>query len=165
MAYIHKATVYFIDVSEGFESVKEILEEVKCYDGLPNMKLGVDYGTKEFEWDDNVAVNKLNCSPEQCEQFFQNPPPKIIKEYFWFRVITTETSIVDIKPLAPGVKHLAGVVNTATADRLTGESKPVYYLDVEASSVEEAKEIAKNKVIDHITGLYRKEMQKIRDLK
>lgn len=39
MAYIHKATTYFTDPNEEFETVKDIAEEMDNYDSLLYMKI------------------------------------------------------------------------------------------------------------------------------
>ena len=48
MAYIHKATVYFIDPNEEFETVKDIAEEMDNCDSLLHMKIS-KAETKAFD--------------------------------------------------------------------------------------------------------------------
>ena len=71
MAYIHKATVYFIDPDEQFENTEAIDEEMRNYDYLPYMKIGQSE-TKDFDWDDDVVVNRCDCTGEQAEEFFNS---------------------------------------------------------------------------------------------
>lgn len=164
MAYIHKATVYFIDVGEEFENVKEILEEVECYDGLPNMKLGVDYGTKEFDWDDSVVVNRLDCTGEQAEEFFQNVTPKKIISTYWYRIVLSDNGIEKITDISNyTVIHYLDVYETPTISVSDMVSKPTYWIDVEAESPEQAEYIAKGKVIEYIRNKQFKELKELEE--
>lgn len=162
MAFIHKAVVYFIDPNEEFESVKEILEEVRCYDGLLNMKLGVDYGTKEFEWDDSVVVNRLDCTPKQVEEFFNNPPKKEQPVYMKFIVtISPEAGVENVK-----IGEMRGFTTPfmhRTIDAI-GNSHTHYDIEVEAQDVEEAKWEAKKKLIEHYKNKQKKELTKLEEV-
>lgn len=162
MAYIHKATVYFIDVNEEFGSVKEILEEMGCYDNLPNVQLGVDYGTKEFEWDDSVVVNRLYCTPEQAEEFFRNPPKKKQPVYMKFIVtISLETGVENVK-----IGEMGGFITPfmfTTIDAI-GNSHIHYDIEVEAQDAEEAKWEAKKKLIEYYKNKQKKELTKLEEV-
>lgn len=162
MAYIHKATVYFIDVNEEFGSVKEILEEMGCYDNLPNVQLGVDYGTKEFEWDDSVVVNRLDCTPKQAEDFFNNPPKKEQPVYMKFIVtISNEVGVEAVK-----IGEMRGFTTPfmyRTIDAV-GNSHIHYDIEVEAQDVEEAKWEAKKKLIEYYKNKQKKELTKLEEV-
>lgn len=162
MAYIHKATVYFIDVNEEFGSVKEILEEMGCYDNLPNVQLGVDYGTKEFEWDDSVVVNRLDCTPEQAEEFFRNPPKKEQPVYMKFIVtISNEVGVEAVK-----IGEMRGFTTPfmyRTIDAV-GNSHIHYDIEVEAQDAEEAKWEAKKKLIEYYKNKQKKELTKLEEV-
>ena len=150
MAYIHKATVYFIDPNEEFENVKEIAEEMRNYDHLPYMKIGSSE-TKDFDWNDNVIVNRGGCTGDQAEQFFQTVPAKKAIPTFWYRLILTDSGVENVKFL-PSYKeaYYQKVYESSTMSALDGSSKPVYYVDVEAEGPNQAEEIAKNKVLNYI---------------
>lgn len=162
MASIHKATVYFIDVSEEFTSVRCIIEELRNYDNLPNIKLGVDYGTKEFEWDDSVVVNRLDCTPKQAEEFFNNPPKKEQPVYMKFIVtISNEVGVEAVK-----IGEMRGFTTPfmyRTIDAI-GNSHIHYYVEVEAQDVEEAKWEAKKKLIEHYKNKQKKELTKLEEV-
>lgn len=159
MAFIHKATVYFIDVGEEFESVKEILEEMSCYDNLPNVKLGVDYGTKEFEWDDSVVVNRLDCTPKQVDEFFNNPPQKKQPVYMKFIVtISPEAGVEAVK-----IGEMSGFTTPfmyRTIDAI-GNSHIHYDIEVEAQDAEEAKWEVKKKLIEYYKNKQKEELTKL----
>lgn len=162
MAFIHKATVYFIDVSEEFTSVKGIIEELRNYDNLPNVKLGVDYGTKEFEWNDEVVVNKLDCTPEQAEEFFRNPPKKKQPVYMKFIVtISPEAGVEAVK-----IGEMGGFTNPfmyRTIDAI-GNSHIHYDIEVEAQDVEEAKWEVKKKLIEYYKNKQKEELTKLEEV-
>lgn len=161
MAYIHKATVYFIDVDEKFTSVKGIIEELRNYDNLPNVELGVDYGTKEFEWDDGVVVNRIDCTPEQVEEFFRNPPQKKQPVYMKFIVtISPEAGVENVK--IGEMKGFTTPLMFRTTDTI-GNSHIHYYIEVEAQDVEEAMWEAKKKLIEYYKNKQKKEMAKLEE--
>lgn len=151
MAYIHKATVYFIDPNEEFDNTKAIAEEMRNYDHLPYMKIGQSE-TKDFDWDDNVIVNRGDCTGDQAEQFFQTVPAKKVIPTFWYRLILTDSGVEDVKflPSCKEAYYLQKVYESSTMSALDGSSKSVYYVDVEAEGPNQAEEIAKNKVLDYI---------------
>ena len=162
MAYIHKATVYFIDSNEEFESVKDVAEEMRNYDNLPNMKIGVDYGTKEFEWDDGVIVNRLDCTPKQAEEFFNNPPQKKQPVYMKFIVtISPESGVENVK-----IGEMRGFTTPfmfRTTDAI-GNSHIHYDIEIEAQDVEEAKWEAKKKMIEYYKNKQKKELTKLEEV-
>lgn len=162
MAYIHKATVYFIDVDEEFTGVKGIIEELGNYDNLPNVKLGVDYGTKEFEWNDSVVVNRLDCTPKQAEDFFNNPPKKEQPVYMKFIVtISNEVGVEAVK-----IGEMRGFTTPfmyRTIDAV-GNSHIHYDIEVEAQDVEEAKWEAKKKLIEYYKNKQKKELTKLEEV-
>lgn len=162
MAYIHKATVYFIDPTEEFESVKDIVEEMRNYDHLPYMKVGKSE-TKDFDWDDNIIVNRGDCTGDQAEQFFQTVPAKKIIPTFWYRVILTDSGVEDVKFL-PSYKeaHCQKVYESSTMSALDGSSKSVYYVDVEAEGPNQAEEVAKNKILDYIKNKAEQSLNNLR---
>ena len=152
MAYIHKAIVYFIDPNEEFESTKAIAEEMRNYDHLPYMRIGQSE-TKDFDWDDDVVVNRGDCTGEQAEAFFQNVKPKGVIPTHWYRVIIGgRTGVVeDIRFLnSYREAFYQKVYESSTMSALDGSSKSVYYIDVEAEGPEQAEYIAKQKVLDYV---------------
>lgn len=162
MAYIHKATVYFIDPTEEFGSVKDVAEEMRNYDNLPNMKIGVNYGTKEFEWDDNVVVNRLDCTPKQAEEFFNNPPQKKHPVYTKFTVtISPESGVEDVK--IGGMGGFTTPFMFRTTDAI-GISHIHYDIEVEVQDVEDAKWEAKKKLIEHYKNKQKKELTKLEEV-
>lgn len=68
MANIHKFTLYFVDPNgEWFGG--DILEELQNSRILPSVKLG-SYESKEFEWDDDLIVNRVRATPQEVEEFY-----------------------------------------------------------------------------------------------
>lgn len=162
MAFIHKATVYFIDPGEEFGSVKDIIEELRNYDNLPSIKLGVDYGTKEFEWDDSVVVNRLDCTPKQVEEFFNNPPQKKQPVYMKFIVtISPEVGVEAVK--IGGMIGFTTPFMFRTTDAI-GNSHIHYDIEVEAQDVKDAKWEAKKKLIEYYKNTQKKELTKLEEV-
>ena len=162
MAFIHKATVYFIDPTEEFETVKDIAEEMRSYYNLPNVKIGVDYGTKEFEWDDNVVVNRLDCTSKQAEEFFNNPPKKEQPVYMKFTVtISPESGVENVK--IGEMKGFTTPFMFRTTDAI-GNSHIHYDIEVEAQDVEDAKWEAKKKMIEYYKNKQKKELTKLEEV-
>lgn len=162
MAYIHKATVYFIDPNEEFDNTKAIAEEMRNYYHLPYMKIGSSE-TKDFDWDDNVIVNRGDCTGDQAEQFFQTVPAKKVIPTFWYRLILTDGGVEDVKFLHSYKEaYCQKVYESSTISALDGSSKPVYYIDVEAEGPNQAEEIAKNKVLDYIKNKAEQSLNNLR---
>lgn len=158
MAFIHKATVYFIDPNEEFETVEGIAEEMGNYDSLLHMKIN-KAETKSFDWDDSVIVNRVDCTPEQVEEFFRNPPKKEQPVYMKFIVtISTEAGVENVK-----IGEMRGFTTPfmfRTTDAI-GNSHVHYDVEVEAQDVEEAKWEAKKKLIEYYKNKQKKEMEKL----
>ena len=161
MAYIHKATVYFVDSAEEYLSAKDIAAEMRCYDNLPVMKVGSSE-TKEFDWDDNVVVNKIDCTPKQAEEFFNNPPKKEQPVYMKFTVtISLESGVENVK-----IGEMGGFTTPfmfRTTDAI-GNSHIYYDIEVEAHDVEGAKLEAKKKMIEHYKNKQKKDMEKLKEV-
>lgn len=161
MSYIHKATVYFIDPNEEFENLKAIVEEMRNYDHLPYMKVGKSE-TKDFDWDDSVIVNRLDCTPEQVEEFFNNPPQKKQTVYIKFIVtISPESGVENVK-----IGEMRGFTTPfmfRTTDAI-GNSHIHYDIEVEAQDVEEAKWEAKKKMIEYYKNKQKKELTKLEEV-
>lgn len=162
MAYIHKATVYFIDTDEEFETVKDIAERMRDYDYLPYMKVG-NAETKAFEWDDDVIVNRVDCTGDQAEQFFQTVPAKKIIPTFWYRVILNDEGVENVKFLNSYREAFhQEVYESSNVSVLDVSSKPIYYVDVEAEGPNQAEEIAKEKVLSYIENRSRQSLNNLR---
>lgn len=141
MAYIHKATVYFIDPNEEFETVEDIAEEMDNYDSLLHMKVS-KAETKTFDWDDNVIVNRIDCTGEQAEIFFQNVPEKTLPTYYPFRVTLSLKNGVESVHLIDKTKY-SDFTYFTIPDSL-GNVLDFYKIDVEATSSDEAADLARD---------------------
>ena len=161
MAFIHKATVYFIDPNEEFENVKEIAEEMRNYDHLPYMKIGQSE-TKDFDWDDNVIVNRGDCTPKQVEEFFNNPPKKEQPVYMKFIVtISPESGVENVK--IGEMRWFTTPFMFRTTDAI-GNLHIHYDIEVEAHDVEDAKWEAKKKMIEYYKNKQNIELTKLEEV-
>ena len=70
MAKIHKVELYLLDVNEDFNSVDDIIAYMANMKYAPSIRV-VSSESKEFEWDDDVIINRCNCSTEQYNSFFE----------------------------------------------------------------------------------------------
>lgn len=139
MAYIHKATVYFIDPNEEFETIKDIAERVG--DCVLHMKVG-NAETKTFDWDDNVIVNRIDCTGDQAEKFFQNVPEKTLPTYYPFRVTLSLKNGIENTYLIDKIKY-SDFTYFTVPDPL-GNVLDFYKIDVEATSSDEAADLARD---------------------
>lgn len=159
MAYIHKATVYFIDPNEEFETIKDIAERVG--DCVLYMKVG-NAETKAFDWDDNVIVNRIDCTGEQAEEFFNNPPQKKQPVYMKFIVtVSPEAGVENVK-----IGEMRGFTTPfmyRTIDAI-GNSHIHYDIEVEAQDTEEAKWEAKKKMIEYYKNKQKEELTKLEEV-
>lgn len=139
MAYIHKATVYFIDPNEEFETIKDIAERVG--DCVLHMKIS-KAETKAFDWDDNVIVNRVDCTGDQAEKFFQNVPEKTLPTYYPFRVTLSLKNGVENVELTKYIKY--STLTYLTMPDPLGNVLDFYYVDVEATNADEAADLARD---------------------
>lgn len=70
MAKIHKVEMYLIDIHEDFGTLNDALVYMTAGKYSPLLHL-VTSESKEFEWDDDVIINRCNCTNEQYNQFFE----------------------------------------------------------------------------------------------
>ena len=147
MAYIHKVEIIFVDANEEFETVGDIVNEINSSDYVPIAKL-ISGETKEFEWDDDVTVNRIDATPEQCLEFFDNPPPKIepkINNYVIFTDPTTARSHVTT------IQNPADFeLNIFKLSKVKENETGSYTIYVQAESEYEAVELAKRLLGQHI---------------
>ena len=70
MAKIHKVEMYLVDIHEDFETLNDALIYMTNRKYSPLYHL-VTSESKEFEWDDDVVINRCNCTNEQYNKFFE----------------------------------------------------------------------------------------------
>lgn len=70
MAKIHKVELYLLDVNEDFDNVNDAIEYMANMKYSPSIRV-VSSKSKEFEWDDDVIINRCSCSTEQYNNFFE----------------------------------------------------------------------------------------------
>ncbi|MBR5604240.1 MAG: hypothetical protein IKW51_08525 [Bacteroidales bacterium] len=70
MAKIHKVELYLLDVNEDFDSVYDIMVYMTNMKYAPYIYV-VSSESKEFEWNDDVVINRYDCSTEQYNSFFE----------------------------------------------------------------------------------------------
>lgn len=70
MAKIHKVELYLLDVNEDFNNVDDVIEYMSNTKYAPGVHV-ISSESKEFEWDDDVIINRCNCSTEQYNNFFE----------------------------------------------------------------------------------------------
>lgn len=70
MSKIHKVELYLLDVNEDFDNVNDAIEYMANMKYAPNIHV-ISSSSKEFEWDDDVIINRCDCYTEQYNNFFQ----------------------------------------------------------------------------------------------
>ena len=70
MAKVHKVELYLLDVNEYFNNVDYLLDYMTNGKYAPSVHV-INSESKEFEWDDDVVINRYDCSTEQYDKFFE----------------------------------------------------------------------------------------------
>ena len=70
MAKIYKITAYIVDPNDRYDDGEEWFEDVMNNDGYVFCPVLIEHQTVEFEWDDNLAINYIGCTKEDCEKYF-----------------------------------------------------------------------------------------------
>ncbi len=72
MAKVYKVALYIIDYDEMYQDRKHLQSGLK--EQLGNLWVGVDHleieESEEFEWDDDLVINKTNAKKEEFEAYF-----------------------------------------------------------------------------------------------
>jgi hypothetical protein len=68
MAKVHKVTMFVTDI-EGDSDIEDLVVcGLRMYDLYPEF-INVD-SSEEFEWDDDLAINKMDSTKEDYEKYF-----------------------------------------------------------------------------------------------
>lgn len=70
MATLHKLELYLIDFDDNWEVMKSSLESVADKADL-SYEIASHEQSEEFEWDDDLKINKLDCTIEDYEEYFK----------------------------------------------------------------------------------------------
>ena len=71
MAYIHKISLYVVDGGEVYSNGKGLIEDLfSVSDDTYPIEKTIESETRSFDWDDDVVVNKVACTKEEAEGFF-----------------------------------------------------------------------------------------------
>ncbi len=71
MAKIHKVELFLVDVCDDFSDISAILDYLRNSKYAPNIHK-IKAQTKEFEWSDDVSINKIDCDTEGYNNFFNS---------------------------------------------------------------------------------------------
>ena len=75
MAKLYKTELYLCDVNDEFEDKNDVLEYLNSLlemDGyLLNMGITNAKESAKFEWYDDIDLNNVDCSKEECEKYFE----------------------------------------------------------------------------------------------
>lgn len=77
MVILHKIEGYILDFENQFITKKDIQDKLNSFSNF-NLRL-TNSESKEFEWDDGVVINRLNCTDEQYNNFYNSLPGHEIK--------------------------------------------------------------------------------------
>lgn len=68
MAKLYKFTGYLLDINEVYSSPKDIIEDIS-----PDVGLSLhDIQEVDVDWDDDIDLNRGNCTREEKEKYFKN---------------------------------------------------------------------------------------------
>ena len=69
MSKIHKIEMYIVDANDFMDrDYTGILGVLDRYTGMNGII--INGKTVEFEWDDDLAINRVNCPLEEYEKYF-----------------------------------------------------------------------------------------------
>ncbi|AGT13424.1 hypothetical protein TROLL_145 [Bacillus phage Troll] len=76
MPKVHKVTLYVVDLYGDYDNYteEEVAEEIKQHVDLQldtMSHVGKIESSEEFEWDDELAINKTNATTEDHEAYFK----------------------------------------------------------------------------------------------
>lgn len=76
MAKVYKATVYYVDANDQIENKEAFKGELshlfeRGYMGRADLIVG-EAESNEFEWHDDIDLNKVMATKETYEKYFQN---------------------------------------------------------------------------------------------
>lgn len=74
MAKVYKVEMYVIDSNNEFDDEKELADSIKEANTLSwvSVKVSDVIKSNEFEWNDDLPINKVNPYVEELEKYFKN---------------------------------------------------------------------------------------------
>ena len=70
MSKIYKIEAYIVDpndiYNDGEDCFEDMIEKIDCF-----CPVSVNFEQAEFEWDDEVVVNNMGCTEQDCEDFLR----------------------------------------------------------------------------------------------
>lgn len=69
MAKVYKVEMYISDFNSEIEDAKEFIEDL-LDNGWIGVKVADVKESEEFEWDDDLAINKVKATKEDYEEYF-----------------------------------------------------------------------------------------------
>jgi hypothetical protein len=69
MAKIYKMTVFVVDPNDTFENFEELKEYIRSMNDLDFTMF--NFGSRSFQWDDNLPINSYECGREEYEKYFE----------------------------------------------------------------------------------------------
>lgn len=74
MAKLYKVELYLCDINDMFEDKNGVFEYLNSLlemdDYLTNMGITNAKESDKFEWYDDINLNNVNCTEEECEKYF-----------------------------------------------------------------------------------------------
>lgn len=71
MARVYKFEGYIVDVNEDFKDVYDFLSYLNNRLRYGHVTTFNDKTSEDFEWYDEIPINKYGCNQEDFEKFFQ----------------------------------------------------------------------------------------------
>jgi cupin superfamily acireductone dioxygenase involved in methionine salvage len=74
MARVYKVEMYVIDYNDEIQDEQHLVEQIDHSNTLKwvSTKVSDVEKSKEFEWDDNLAINKMYPEVDELEKYFKN---------------------------------------------------------------------------------------------
>lgn len=71
MAKIYKVEMYIVDYNSEFEDTDHIHPYIEDWYGGVSTKVANTQESDEFEWEDDLKINKVDASVEDYEEYFK----------------------------------------------------------------------------------------------
>jgi hypothetical protein len=78
MSKIFKGSFYYVDANNDFDTIDEFIDRLERDKYINHIDVFDKQESKEFEFDDDLKINKTDCNRKEFDKYFDNNKEKII---------------------------------------------------------------------------------------